>query len=299
MAYARHQSFYLRDKWFSKGMKAIDKDDEFFYNKESFETIGLGKNMLESLRFWLLAFKVVEEVDGKKAHQFTKLGEVLFNYDRLLQHNDTLSILHYNLVRNWDDECTVFNWFYSVYTETVTSKQELLKTFITWVDKNEPKQISENSLKRDIDCIIQFYTKEADEEDPEDTMFSPFSKLGLLDLQSSGVGHDLVRKRSPEITKIGLTALYYVLLDYCRINNLEMVSVDEIIEDEFLWGKVFNLTRNNIIEALDALTHLDLYPIQYVRTNNIDYIKVPKVSPLDFLTQQLNDGLKKVVNNAF
>ncbi|MCY9076434.1 DUF4007 family protein, partial [Bacillus inaquosorum] len=55
MAYGRHESFYLRDKWLSKGMKAISEDSRFFYDKDGFEKIGLGKNMVRSLRFWLLA----------------------------------------------------------------------------------------------------------------------------------------------------------------------------------------------------------------------------------------------------
>lgn len=288
MAYARHQSFYFRDRWFSKGMNAVKNDNRFFYKKESFEIIGLGKNMLESLRFWLIAFKVIEEFeyDGVKAHKLTELGEVIYKYDKLLQQNDTLSILHYNLVRNWDDECTVFNWFYNTYRETVTSKQELLKSFITWVENNEPREISENSLRRDIDCLVQFYTKKADEGDPEDNIFCPFSRLGLIYLKPSGVGHELVIKNLPELNQIGLNSLYFVLLDYCALNEVELLSVDEIIEADYLLGKVFNLSRNKIVEALNTLTNHSYSPIQYIRTNNIDYIRVPNISPLDFLTSQ-------------
>ncbi|WP_143101171.1 DUF4007 family protein [Paenibacillus sp. 1_12] len=45
--------------------------------------------------------------------------------DRLLQINDTLSILHYELVRNVNDQSTVFDWFFNHYKETMVSKPDL------------------------------------------------------------------------------------------------------------------------------------------------------------------------------
>lgn len=289
MAYARHQSFYLRDKWFSKGLRALEDDNRFFYDSYAFEKIGLGKNMLESLKYWLLAFRVIEEtnIDGQKKHTFTELGKLIYERDRLLQLNDTLSILHYNLVRNSDNQSTVFEWYFNTYMETVTSKQELVKSFITWVSKNEPKEVSEKSLKRDIDCLVQAYTKLADENDPEDTIFCPFSRMALLKTEPSGEGHDIIKKRSPSVEHLGINSLYFVLLDYCYMKEIELISVQEIIEEDFLWGKVFNLTRNRIIEALNILTNNQLYPIHYVRTNNIDYIRVPNLSPMEFLITDL------------
>lgn len=58
MAYARHQSFYMRDKWLSKGLKSVEDNSRFFYNDDSFEKIGLGKNMVEALKYWLLLLEL-------------------------------------------------------------------------------------------------------------------------------------------------------------------------------------------------------------------------------------------------
>jgi hypothetical protein len=290
MAYARHQSFYLRDKWFSKGLREVRNDNRFFFHEDAFEKVGLGKNMLESLKYWLLAFNVIEEKteEGQRRHYLTELGDFLYSQDRLLQQNDTLSILHYNLVRNENDQSTVFEWYFSKYKETAVSKPELLNSFITWVRQNESKEISEKSLKRDIDCLIQFYTKSPDENDPEDVIYSPFSKLNLIKCERSGEGFDTVKKMSPEVKQIGMVSLYYVLLNYCVNNDVELISVDEIISADFLWGKMFNLSRNKIIEALNDLTNHEQYPLQYVRTNNLDYIRVPKIDPMDLLKVELS-----------
>lgn len=285
MAYARHQSFYIRDKWFSKGLRAVAENGRFFYEEFSFEKIGLGKNMLESLKYWLLAFQVIEDttIEGQKHHKLTDLGQLLLDRDRVLQKNDTISILHYNLVRNQNDQSTVFEWFFTKYKETVFTKDELLNSFVTWVNKRETKEISERSLKRDIDCILQFYTKTPDENDPEDSIFSPFSRIGLITYKKSGQEHDIIMKESPDLKNVGLCALYFILLQYCNEHDIDLISVEEIMNSEFLWGKLFNLSRNKIIEALNVLASLDENPISYVRTNNLDYIKIPVITPEEYL----------------
>ncbi|TDL50366.1 DUF4007 family protein [Paenibacillus dendritiformis] len=292
MAYARHQSFYIRDKWFSKGLRAVDQDSRFFFNDYAFESIGLGKNMVESLKYWLFAFNVLEEriEGGQKGHYLTELGRILYDNDKLLQRNETLAILHYNLIRNINDQSTVFDWYFNKYKEMSVSKPELLNSFVIWVSQNETKQISEKSLKRDIDCLIQFYTKTPDENDPENVIFCPFSRLSLMKCEHSGEGFDTIKKIVPEIDKIGIIPLYYVLLTHQALNEVDLISVDEVLNSEYLLGKTFNLSRYKVIEALNILTNHEDYPIQYVRTNNLDYIKLAKISPIDYLKSELLKG---------
>lgn len=292
MAYARHQSFYIRDKWFSKGLRAVKQNKRFFFNEYAFETVGLGKNMLESLKYWLLAFDVLEErtLEGQRIHALTELGEILFQNDRLLQKSDSLAILHYHLVRNRNDQSTVFNWYFNRYRETSVSKPDLFNSFVTWVSQNEVKEISVNSLKRDIDCLIQFYTKSPDDNDPEDAMYSPFSKLTLMKSERSGEGFDTIKKIIPELNAIGITSLYYILLDFDAIPEDRLISVDEIVNGDNLWGKTFNMSRNKVVEALNILTSHEKYPIEYVRTNNLDYIRVPLIKSIEYIKSELLKG---------
>ncbi|WP_409276141.1 DUF4007 family protein [Neobacillus sp. SCS-31] len=285
MAYGRHESFYLRDKWVSKGLKAINEDPRFFYDKDGFEKIGLGKNMVKSLRFWLTAMNLMEETKNKE-HQMTELGELIFSVDRLLQRNETVALLHYNLIRNKNDLATVFYWFFNIYKETITQRPELKKSFKTWVKNNEPKPVSETSLNRDIDVLIQQYTKNANENDPEDFIFSPFTKLNLIKEEPSEEKNENIRKVSPEVNEIGISALYYVLLNYSLEKGVDLISLEEIINEPFLWGKVFNLSRNKIIEALNILTNHENFPIEYVRTNNLDNVRVPKIDSIEYLNYE-------------
>ncbi|WP_017754073.1 DUF4007 family protein [Calidifontibacillus oryziterrae] len=293
MAYGRHESFYLRDKWLSKGMKAINDDPRFFYDKDGFEKIGLGKNMVRSLRFWLSAMDLMQET-AEKTHILTDFGKLIYEYDRLLQKTETVSILHYHLVRNNNDLATVFYWYFNIYKETVTQRPELKKSFRTWVKNHEAKAVSDNSLDRDIDVLVQLYTKNANENDPEDFIFSPFTKLNLIREEASEEKNENIKKISPNIEEIGLIPLYYVLLTYSQELDLELISLEEILNEELLWGKVFNFSKNKIIEALNKLTTHRKFALEYVRTNNLDNVKVPKINPLEYLCYELNIELDKV-----
>lgn len=76
MPYGQHQSFHLRDRWISKALKSVKENSRFFYDDDSFERIGLGKNMVQSLRFWAEATKIVDKSEGKKhLHNLSELGE--------------------------------------------------------------------------------------------------------------------------------------------------------------------------------------------------------------------------------
>ena len=118
--------------------------------------------------------------------------------------------------------------------------------------------------------------------------------MKILSEEPSEEGSDNIYKMSPEIENIGLTALYYVLLSYSHENDVEMISVEEIISEKYLWGKVFNLSRNKIIEALNKLTNHDVYPIEYVRTNNLDNVRLPRLAPLKYLYHEWNFNLDRV-----
>ncbi|WP_342558618.1 DUF4007 family protein [Metasolibacillus sp. FSL K6-0083] len=285
MAYGRHESFYLRNKWISKGLKHVNNMPTFFYEKDNFEKIGLGKNMVRSLRFWLMALNLIYE--DNKTHKLTPLGEVIFEKDRLLEKQSTKAILHSELLNNLGDTATVFNWFFVDFKETIITKVELKTIFKAWVEIREPKAVSDKSLDRDIDVLIQLYTKEADENDPEDSIFSPFTSLQLIKEERMGNSSDVIRKSAIKYDKEDLVAFYYTLIKYANKEKVEFIQLDEILEHSELWGKTFNISKNEAIDILNKLTLDRDYPLEYVRTNNLDNVKVPQIEALEFLKVKL------------
>ncbi|MFC7370743.1 DUF4007 family protein [Fictibacillus iocasae] len=292
MGYGQHQSFYLRDRWLPKAIKEISSDERFFYNKQAFEKIGLGKNMVQSLRYWAVATNVIEEEFSKerqKFHHVTDFGQLLNKYDKSLQLNDSAALIHYFLSKQ-KEPGTVFNWFFNEYSQNVTSKDELLNQYKIWVEKNENKTVSFNSLKKDIDCLIKLYTAGLNSEDPEEVIQSPLNKLNLLKEKKN-----IVLKNSPTYEEIGLDALMFVLLDYCINNEVEALTVDQIYEVKGLWGKTYNLSRVQIVTALELLSFNKRNGIKFVRTNQLDTVQVPKLNPIKFLENQFQRKIEALV----
>lgn len=292
MAYGQHQSFYLRDRWLSKGIKHLMNDERFFYNKDSFEIIGLGKNMLQSLRFWLVATRMVEEKfnsEQKKIHHITPLGYTIYEFDKFVRFCDTASILHYELTKE-REPATVWYWFFNILRQPMFSKEELLQLFVEWVSREEKREISVKSLKRDIECLIKLYTAGQTTFDPEEIIQSPLHKIGLIE-DMGGV----IRKKEGDLENIGLTALMYSLLDYGERKGVEVVAVDEIVTEEGLWGRVFNMNRATIVGALEILSNHPIYKISFIRTNNLDTVKLPSISAIDYIKYEYERKVEVLV----
>lgn len=282
MAYGQHQSFYLRDRWLNKALKQLQEDDRFFYDKEAFEKIGLGKNMVQALRFWVIATNVVEEKfneDRKKVHLLTEFGSLIYKYDKFVQFEETISILHYYLVKR-QEPATAWYWFFNHFGEKVFTKDYLLGHFIEWVNQEENKAVSEKSLKRDIDCLLKLYTADSNVADPEEVIRSPFDFLELV-----VENDDYYYKQTPK--NIHPTALMYTLLCHAVENDVTSVTIEEIETEVGLWGRVFNLDRTIIVNSLERLMDHPKYPVKFIRTNQLDTIWLPEVSPLDFLEFEL------------
>ncbi|MEZ2734427.1 DUF4007 family protein [Aneurinibacillus aneurinilyticus] len=292
MGYGQHQSFYLRPHWIAKAIRMLEEDERFFYDSFGFEKIGLGKNMIKSLRFWTMAMNIVQEersIDTKQTvHRLTAFSKILYEYDRFVRYPETAAILHYHLVSS-PTQATTWYWFFNLFGEKAIVVQDLQESLVSWVNQNENKTVSTNSLKRDIDCLIKLYTAGKDEsDDPEEVIQSPLHILRLVE-QKKGV----VYKNSPSFEEIGITALLYTLLVYTQAREITTVSVEEIQEAPRLWGKVFNMKRSEIVSALDELTRHVKYPISFVRTNRIDSVRLPDVEPLTLLTFEY--GRKTVI----
>src|SRR5437667_6604624 len=79
MSFAKHETFYIREGWLFKGMAAIKKAEDdgqlptIFLDTDAPERLGIGHNMVRSLRFWMQAIGLVEEKqeERQRAHRLS------------------------------------------------------------------------------------------------------------------------------------------------------------------------------------------------------------------------------------
>ncbi|MFF2909197.1 DUF4007 family protein [Paenibacillus sp. NPDC057934] len=280
MKYGHHQSFYLRVNWLAKAFKMCDEDPKFFYSEFGFERIGLGRNMVKALRYWVVATTIMREAKDKEIgsiHELTPFGEIVKGYDRFIRLPLTSTALHCLLASN-REQATTWYWYFNEYGYRSSPNEDLLHALDEWV-KQHHRAVSLNTLKRDLDCLKLMYTAQARvEDDPEEVVASPLSALHLLhDTREQFV------KRSPELTELDLDGLYFNLLHYCEGHQVNSVTLEEFLVKPGLWGKLFHLSSNQILEVLERLQELPFYPVRFVRTNQLYSLSIETEDAYGFL----------------
>ncbi len=260
MSYGRHQSFYLKRHWITKGLNSyILFGENTIFEKDSFVLLGLGKNMHQSLRYWLESTNIMRLEN--KSHKLTKFGLLVKNYDIGCDLNLTKNLLHYFLVNEDENlqKSETFYWFFNKYKENIFSKEKLINDIVLW----NSNATSANTLRRDIDCLISLYTKDKMDH-PEDKNISILANMKLIKLEGSQYV-----KSSIDRSSLSLKAIFFLLLRF-KENNIPL-SLSNIMNLEGSVGRAFNLNRTELIDCIEELMSKGV-PIEITRTNNLDTV---------------------------
>ena len=74
IGFGRHESFALRYSWLTKGFKSLQQNSNVFVDDDATVTLGVGKNMVSSIRYWLRACQVIDA-----SNKATEIGNMLFD----------------------------------------------------------------------------------------------------------------------------------------------------------------------------------------------------------------------------
>lgn len=89
--FSGHESFPCKSLWLKKGYDFVANKNDF-NSPDAVITLGVGKNMVASIRFWLRAFGITDN------DALTELGNYLFDEskgkDKYLEDIATLWLLH-------------------------------------------------------------------------------------------------------------------------------------------------------------------------------------------------------------
>lgn len=75
-----HETFFIRKGWLSKGMRYVSQKPDVFTDKDDnpMDVLGIGANMVKSLRYWLQAVGLTKEPKtGKKNQSLTPFGNIV------------------------------------------------------------------------------------------------------------------------------------------------------------------------------------------------------------------------------
>ena len=179
-SFGRNETFGLRYGWLPKGYDAFKKNKNIFNEINVCSKLGLGKNMVQSMRYWLYAYSMMDQERG----EVTSLADLIFDnksgMDPYIEDIGTLWLLHWKLCTN-PDQATLYYWFFNHFRSSVFTKSEVMSGLVGWLSEKTVKSKSANTLERDLSLLLRTYaSEEANSKNIEEVLENPFSDLNLI-----------------------------------------------------------------------------------------------------------------------
>lgn len=274
MRFRAHETFFIRKGWISKGMRCVEQDPEVFISREKkpMDILGIGSNMVKSLRFWLPVIGVTEEKQkGKRTQEFTELGRLVYDNDRYAEEFGTLLLLHYNLVCS-EEEATAWYFFFNEFNMSEFTKEEFVSQLQAYVLRSGEEPAAIRSLNDDFNCIIGTYVPRYKTSpgriSPENNIDCPFGELGLVDIVNRS--KKVYRKAMPRVSNIDPWVLLAVIMD--NAGGRKEIGLNELLTAHKNIGRVFNLDVIGMIDALHIAEKTGV--IKIIRTAGLDIIRI-------------------------
>lgn len=258
--FSRHETFHPRFGWIKKGFDRTVRDGKVFLQDDATTTLGVGKNMVRSIRYWCTAFKVLEEVQekGERARELrpTAFGLKLLSddgWDPYLEDPGSLWLLHWNLLK---PTCTATCWYFTFasFHRTSFSFEALFQGLQEYIGYHFPKsQIAVSSLEKDIVCLTHMYSPSKSRDSAlEDMLDSPFVTLGLLQQENDGKHFSFnMGYKSTLPADIVVAAC----LEFAAIlgKGERTISLSRLLYEEGSPGSLFKLTESTLCNAIETI----------------------------------------------
>ncbi len=261
MRFGAHQTFHLRNSWLHKGLRAIEKDPKILFKDSAIEKLGMGKNMVESLKYWLEATQLAVKEDSEL--HMTEIASNILHYDPYLELDGTIQLIHYLLSSN-EDSATVWHWFFNKFSATEFEANSLSVYLQSYISTNSDRKIKDATLDKDIKCLLRMYrTEEYDHKyDPETNNPSPFSRFKWIDK----VNNKYIKRElnSSEISP--LIFIYTLFLFWSDdLQEVESINIEEIASKENSPGLILGLSIDQCVQIIETVSRI--YPDKYLTFN--------------------------------
>lgn len=269
MKFKGHESFYIRRGWLYKGLKHVRKREDIFLAKDAMEELGLGSNMVKSLRYWLQATGLTKEISegGRRIQRLTPLGNLVWKHDPYMEEMGTLWLLHLELASNRD---LATSW-YEFFNEF--SMQEFQKEdFVRFLQGKA--EAAESSLSSDFDCLMSTYIPRSllkGKVDPESNMECPMGNLQLIGCASA---KEKIYRRQP-INGSSVPECIFMSGLLKEPEGRTEISLQEILsgrQDKPGIGRMFQLDLVALLEVLYKLEKREA--LKVVRTAGLDVVRL-------------------------
>jgi len=262
-----HEKFSLRYAWLPKAVIALKKDCKIFSKfDDAIILMGVGKNMVQSIKFWALSTQIAEH-DENGGIAVTEFGNALFNtngFDPYLEDIKTLWLLHWKLSTQKEIPLLAWDYLLNRWHEPEITKSSVMDFFENEKEKIGDRPSSTTTLKDHLDTFIRTYvpTRGPKGVIKEDNLDCPLVELELLQKIGDKTNKSLIGKHEPiyvfrreEKPEISSELFVYCLYEFF-INahpNEATLPFHEISVGHGSPGQIFKLSEKDLRERLENL----------------------------------------------
>lgn len=246
--FSGHDSFQCRQLWLKKGYDFI-KEDRAFNDDDAVVRLGVGKNMVSSIRFWLKAFNIIDSNDNP-----TEFGDRLLNdqngFDPFLEDDASLWLLHCQLVK------TGHASIYSIIINELRKEKLYFnkESFVKFVkiksEENTDISFNENTAAKDFIVFTNTYKNDTESKSIEDSYQGVLSELDFLKTMGSGKDLQFFIENN-ERDSLPEAILLYAILDNPNYGN--SISLNSLELDVNSPGSIFALNRTGLTNKISDI----------------------------------------------
>ena len=284
--FGRHESFPLRFGWIAKSLQALADDPRVFAREDATVTLGVGKNMVDSIRYWLEATRVATRDPKTHVLEPTDIARIVFgdDGDPYLEDEGTIWLLHWLLATN-PATATAIYWFFNHFHKPAFASVEVATTLTDFARRELSSRASATTLKRDAQLVLRMYSRTAANArlTLEDALDSPLAMLHLLERIDARNWRAVPTDRA----ELPLDVVAFAIADlFEQVGGAQLAIADLMYSDggHCAPAAVFRLTEEGLIGKLEALCETYPEALRLDRTAGVFQLyRVGPLAPLDIL----------------
>lgn len=287
-----HEKFVFRHGWLKKGVDAVKKEPLAFTRDEALAELGVGKNMVRSIRHWCLATGLVYETDGPglaRPLRPTSLAEMLLSdqgWDPFLEDVGSLWLLHWQLSTGLT-RGFVWHLLFSIYLEAEFTRPSMQKYITNQLEQRGIKT-TDGAIEREIEYCLRTYipAKTKLGAISEETLDCPLAELDIIRfvIDDNVYRFNVGPKMSLPLGVFGFGLLTFFLR---TVENRRTVGIDEVIYHPGSPGQIFKLDENTVIEYLESLEDFTEGKVRLQETAGLMQVYLHEALGSDFQGQAM------------
>jgi len=274
MRFSGHESFACRYAWLPKALQAVTASPEIFSDEDAaMMELGVGKNMVRSIRFWAEAGGMVEP--ARSGLSPSSLGQQIFldaGFDPFLEDITTLWLIHWKLSTN-ANPLLAWDFLLNRWQETEFSESRVLTGLKKEVDATQ-RTASEVTLRQHFAIFLHTYlaARTRKDEISEDNLDCPLTELELIVKVGEREGKDSNSRREPiyAFRREDKPGISHGLFAFCvndfwnrAYPNEKTLPARAIANAHGSPGQIFKIPEQEIYQRLAEVEGVTLGRIRY------------------------------------